>query len=120
MTLKNRININFNFNSKIQLDFNGGNISSDTGLLLYREFAHKINLHSIISNHLTFTRPYRKHAGIDCCLQKIYSFISGYEDNNDAAILTHDPIMQEVNNKQTLASQPTLCRFENSLTQKML
>jgi hypothetical protein len=41
MTLKNRININFNFNSKIQLDFNGGNIPSDTGLLLYREFAHQ-------------------------------------------------------------------------------
>jgi hypothetical protein len=49
MTLKNRININFNFSTKIQLDLNGGNISSDTGLLLYREFAHKIKLHSIIS-----------------------------------------------------------------------
>ncbi|MTI85370.1 MAG: IS1380 family transposase, partial [Firmicutes bacterium] len=33
-----------NFNSRMKLNFAGGNLTSDAGLLLYKEFDHKIGL----------------------------------------------------------------------------
>ena len=49
----------------------------------------------------------------------------GYEDNNDAQSLRNDPALKTMSGKlpetsEALASPPTLCRFENSVTSKDL
>ena len=52
--------------------------------------------------------------------QRVYGLACGYEDCNDAARLISDPIHRFVLNRDPiegdyLASQPTLCRFENAI-----
>ncbi|SHF39545.1 transposase, partial [Caloramator proteoclasticus] len=37
-------------NSKIRLNFDGGDLSSDTGLLLLKEFTHKIGFENVIKS----------------------------------------------------------------------
>ncbi len=39
-----------NFNSKIKFNFNGGDLSSDSGLFLIKEFAHKIGFKNLIKS----------------------------------------------------------------------
>jgi hypothetical protein len=55
--------------------------------------------------------------------QRLFSIANGYEDNNDAAFLRSDPAVKIAADKlpessSDLASQPTLCRLENRVTQK--
>ena len=46
--------------------------------------------------------------------QRVYGLVAGYEDLNDFDTLRHDPLLQTVTGRiETLASAPTLCRFEN-------
>jgi hypothetical protein len=57
--------------------------------------------------------------------QRIFSIALGYEDTNDAHALHHDPALKVISWKLPetspgLASQPTLCRFENRVTGKDL
>lgn len=118
MVKKNYNRIRFDFNKKIELDFSGGEISSDTGLLLYREFEEKIGLMDIIKEKLHIKRPYRIHSNIECLRQEIFSYMAGYEDTNDADHIRRDPVMQKVVGKEALSSQPTMHRFENSLSEK--
>ena len=42
-----------NFNKKLFCDFNGGNLSSDSGLLLVRSFMEKLEVRSIFEALLT-------------------------------------------------------------------
>ena len=35
-------------NSKLKIDFNGGNLSSDSGLLLVKEFVHRLGIESLV------------------------------------------------------------------------
>ncbi|QUH25050.1 transposase [Serpentinicella alkaliphila] len=37
-------------NRKIKINFDGGDLSSDSGLLLIKEFAHKLGFHELIKN----------------------------------------------------------------------
>ena len=42
-------NLHLESNSKIKLNFNGGDLSSDSGLFLIKEFAHKVGFHKLIN-----------------------------------------------------------------------
>jgi len=96
------------FNKKVVADFNGGELSSDAGLLLIRESESQTGIISCIADVLDDKRHpgYVKHEFEQLLRQRVYQIASGYEDANDSNELRHDPIFKIVCNKlnSTLAS----------------
>ena len=104
-------------NRKIKINFNGGDLSSDAGLLLIKEFTAKIGLTHLVKNIFKTTdrTKVRMHTDSDNLLQIIYQIIAAYFEDNCADELTDDPILKTVLEKDRLASQPTLSRFWNRM-----
>jgi hypothetical protein len=104
----------------VTLNYNGGNISSDAGLILIKEFDDKLKITERMSNCIEEQRnpSYISHTIKNLINQRFYSWLAGYEDCNDANELRKDPVLQAINNRISidLASQPTLTRFENMVT----
>jgi len=104
---------------KLEVDFNGGNISSNGGLLLISELDKIIKLTSNVSKVLTPFDHRQKgkviHKVQDMIRQRVYGIISGDEDLNDHDLLRNDELLQTVVGKDNLlAGSSTLSRFENS------
>ena len=65
-----------------------------------------------------------KHPLFQLISQRIYQIAAGYEDTNDSNYLRHDPIFKIICDKipkigaELLASQSTISRLENQITQK--
>ncbi len=112
----------FRQDREIRLDFDGGQITSDAGLLPLREFDHRIGFIDSIVECLDDDRhpAYVKHELPALFIQRLYAIIAGYEDQNDADLLRHDGLFQLIAGKpdlgDELASQPTLSRFENAVS----
>jgi hypothetical protein len=110
-------------NKKIEADFNGGEVSSDAGLLFLREVENRIGLISKMTDSLRDRRHpgYVKHQLLELFKQRIFQIVCGYEDGNDSNELRSDPIMKIAcerlpDEDPALASQSTISRFENSLS----
>jgi len=108
---------------KIEADFNGGEVSSDAGLLFLREVEERIGLISKMTDSLRDRRHpgYVKHQLLELFRQRIFQIACGYEDGNESNELREDPIMKIAcerlpDDEQALASQPTISRFENSFS----
>jgi hypothetical protein len=109
------------------LDFNGGQISSDGGILLLREVENQIKIVSSLAEVINDPRDsrYVKHTVIDMMMQRVSQIAAGYEDADDCDALRSDPIFKMFANRlpevdEDLASQPTMSRFENSITRTYL
>lgn len=103
-------------NSKIKINFDGGDLSSDAGLLLLKEFICKIGLDKLIEQHFqTYDKTIRIHKDKENLLQKIYQQLAGYFTDDDSDELTTDPIFTALLDKGSLASQPTMSRFFNRM-----
>ncbi|WKB36193.1 transposase [Terrilactibacillus sp. S3-3] len=98
----------FQFNKKIKVDF-----SSDSGLLLYREFDEKTGFSQLIQERLKFKGPvsHAVHSNAKVVIQKIYQHLAGYHTDDQADELGTEPVFTTVTGKKRLASQPTLSRF---------
>jgi len=101
---------------KIEVDFNGGDITSDAGSLLIRQADRKLGLTRDLNKVLD--DPRRKascdHTQVAMWRQRIYGLALGYEDLNDHDTLRDDLALQTaVESDKALASSPTLCRLEN-------
>jgi len=114
-------------NLPVLLDFEGGQLTSDAGLLLLREVEQQIGLVEALANVIPDPRDarYTDYSTKELLLQRIGQIISGYEDANDCNNLRHDPIFKMFAGRlpesdPALASQPTMCRFENRATRTML
>lgn len=109
---------------KIIADFNGGDVSSDAGLLFLREIEKKTGIIDRIANALDDRRHpgYVKHDLVQLLRQRVYQIAAGYEDANDSDNLRNDPILKIACDKpdSPLASQPTISRFENTASRKDL
>ena len=108
---------------KIEVDFKGGNTSSDAGLLLLRESEKRIGLFQKISDIIPDQRHtgYVRHEIRKLLSQRVLQIAAGYEDANDSDFLRHDPILKiACDSDKTLASQPTMSRFENRLSRSTL
>ena len=111
----------FPFFKKSQLiaNFSGGQITSDGGLLLVRQFDEQIDFTRSLSELIYDPRnPFLiLHPQVELIRQRLYQIIAGYEDANDAGLLRHDPIFKILAGRKPqddpVASQPTLCRLEN-------
>lgn len=123
--------LKFSFNESIVADFNGGDISSDGGLVLLREFDSKTSFVQSINNTINDPRDPRfiLHEQEELLRQRIFQIALGYEDADDADRLRHDPLFQlAIKNKKRrilfpideLASQPTLSRLENRIAENEL
>lgn len=100
-------------NRKIKINFDGGDLSSDAGLLLIKEFACKLGFVKILQS--TFktndSASFRYHKDDENLWQMIYHILGAYFEDDCADELTNDPVLLAVLAKKALASQPTLSRF---------
>lgn len=107
----------FIFQRKLTVDFDGGEITGDAGLVLVREFDERLGLTRGLGKLVADARDprYVSHCLVDLVRQRIYQIAAGYEDANDATLLRDDPAMRAVVDcvERPLASQPTLSRLEN-------
>ena len=98
--------ISLESNRKIKINFNGGELSSDGGLLLIKEFAAKIGLITLV-NQIFKTNDHtncRKHTDPDNLMQIIYQIISAYFTDDCADELVRDPVLTAILGKEKLAS----------------
>jgi hypothetical protein len=101
---------------RVEANFEGGDVSSDGGLLLLRQLESRLGLLDAVAKVLADPRdPGRvKHELVDMLRQRVFGLVQGYEDLNDHAALRNDVLMQTACERDTvLASAPTLCRLEN-------
>jgi len=101
--------------------------SSDGGALLLRAADLRLGVTAHLAACMADSRQPGKvaHALADLLAQRVYGIACGYADANDAARLAHDPIHKLLLGRDplegaALASQPTLCRFENAVDAKAL
>ena len=111
---------------KVTADFTGGDVTSDAGVLVMRETANRIGIIEQLAQAIHDERhqSYVKHELIELLTQRIFQIICGYEDTNDADDLRIDPGFKascgRLPSDDDLASQPTITRFENSISTKDL
>lgn len=102
-------------NNQIKINFNGGDLSSDAGMIPINEFARKIGFDKTIKEHFKTndSASFRYHTDSDNMMQKIFQSVAAYFQDDDADELTTDPVFNVILNKKGLASQPTMSRFIN-------
>src|SRR5919206_3574591 len=113
------------FDRRLKLEFHGSKITSDAGLLAYRELDRALGLSDITSGVLTDTRSgtNARHSLLGQFRQAVFGRLAGYEDVNDADRLAHDPAMRWVVGGQAVSTQAAstsqMGRFETEvLTQE--
>lgn len=119
----NSINtIRLESNSKIKINFEGGDLSSNAGLLLLKEFFSRIGVTKLINRIFKTkdTARFRIHKDDANLMQVIYQIIGAYSEDDCADELTNEPVMTTILNKKELASQPTLSRFYNRMDEDTL
>lgn len=109
-------------NKKFRVNFDGGNFSSDGGLLLLKEFYHKLGVNSLLRKlfHTTDSASFRIHKDYQNLLQMLYQITGAYFQDDHADSLRNDPVLNAVIGKAALASQPTLSRFHNRMDEQSL
>ena len=112
---------------KVEVDFDGGHVSSDGGVLFLRATESEVGIIERITQVLHDKRhpSYVKHEIKNLLTQRVFQIASGYEDANDSNSLRNDPVFKIACNKlpesdAALASQPTMSRFENAPTRRVL
>src|SRR5712692_8647724 len=90
--------VRVDFDRKIKLEFHGSTVTSDDGLLAYRELDDALGLTSAAATglHDTRTGQNTQHSLLALLRQSIYSRLAGYEDVNDAERLCLDPALRTV------------------------
>ena len=109
-------------NRQIKINFDGGDLSSDAGLLLIKEFVSKLRIDKLLGNvfKTNDSALFRYHTDQENLLQMIYTIIAGYFEDDASDELTNDPVFKSVLEKDALASQPTVSRFFNRMDEDTL
>lgn len=121
-----QLTFSFAKRQKVTVDFAGGEITSDSGLLLVRQADNALQLIPWLSRCITERRDnrYIDHDLETLVRQRTYQIVSGYEDCNDADVVRKDPALKTACGRklsdEDLGSQPTLSRLENAVTRKDL
>ena len=110
--------LRLNFDRRLLLQFRGSLITSDGGLLAYRELDDVVDLTTSGGGRLAETRTgkNRRHLLVGLLRQSVFGRLAGYEDVNDAERLCHDPAMRWVVGDRAItgfaASASQMGRFE--------
>jgi hypothetical protein len=111
-----------------------GQLTSDAGLLPIAQFDRRLNYTARMAACLDeepsddprqrHRRPQTQHQRVEMLRQRIFGILAGYEDCNDHDTLRDEPVFKMIADRlpedDALASQPTLSRFENSVTPAVL
>lgn len=109
------------FDSSLRLEFHGSKVTTDAGLIAYRELESVLGLFESASQVLLDRRTGRnvQHGIGNLLRQSVYSRLAGYEDVNDATRMSKDPVMRAItekrNAKKNAASTNTMGRFETEV-----
>jgi hypothetical protein len=112
----------FGFQHKLVMDFRGGSMTTDPGLLILRELDHTLGLTATLDGLLEDSRDFRyvRHRIGALLRQRVYQIAAGYEDAVDSNLLRFDPTFQTIVHPEgpgdPLATQSTFSRLENSAT----
>src|SRR5512147_1655273 len=113
------------FDHRLRLEFHGATVTSDAGLLAYRELDDALELTDAAAAELHELRTGRntRHSLTALLRQAIYGRLAGYEDLNDAERLRVDPALRIVVGGRArdsmAASTSEMARFETeTLTTK--
>ena len=110
--------LRLDFDRRLLLQFRGSAITSDAGLLPYRELDDAVGLTETGANTLADARTGKngRHRLAGLLRQSIFGRLAGYEDVNDADRLCRDPAMRWVVGDQAItgsaASASQMGRFE--------
>ena len=106
------------FDRRLKLEFHGSQISSDAGLLPYRELDEVLGLSVMAGDALSEVRRGRnaRHLLTGLLRQSVFGRLAGYDDVNDAERLAHDPVMRAIVDRGGIdgaaASSSQIGRFE--------
>jgi hypothetical protein len=110
--------LRLDFDRRLMLQFRGSTITSDAGLLAYRELDDALHLTDTAANTLADTRTGKngRHRLAGLLRQSVFGRLAGYEDVNDAERLCRDPAMRWVVGDRAIsgsaASASQMGRFE--------
>lgn len=96
------------------MQFRGSVVTSDAGLLAYRELDDALGLSAAAGEALADARTGKngRHALVGMLRQSVFGRLAGYEDVNDAERLRHDPAMRWIVGGK--AAQPRRARWAAS------
>jgi hypothetical protein len=106
------------FDRRVTMQFRGCVVTSDAGLLAYRELDDALGLSTAAGEALADARTGKngRHALVAMLRQSVFGRLAGYEDVNDAERLCHDPAMRWIVGgraaKGRAASPSQMGRFE--------
>ena len=111
------------FDRRLKLKFLGSKVTTDAGLLAYRELDETLGLTEMVQGTFKDSRlgSNKQHRLVPLLRQSIYSRLAGYEDVNDAERLAIDPAMRHVVGgraalpKKQAASTSEVGRFETDI-----
>src|SRR5437870_11479443 len=106
---------------KVSVGFDGGQLSSDAGVLLLRGVEKELGLADRLASCMRDRRdPDRiEHPLNEMLRLRMFAIAAGYEDADDCDSLRHDPIFKMAVGRlpesgEPLCSQPTMSRLENA------
>ena len=109
------------FDGSLKLEFHGAKVTSDAGLLAYRDLDEALVLFDSVPSVFHDSRTGRniQHHLTALLRQSVYSRLAGYEDVNDAHRLSVAPTMRRITGKKidnkNAASANTMGRFETQM-----
>src|SRR6476659_2536234 len=88
--------VRLDFDRRLMLQFRGPVVTSDAGLLAYRELDDALGLITMAGERLADARTGRngRHALVGLLRQSVFGRLAGYDDVNDAERLRHDPAIR--------------------------
>ncbi|MDZ4738316.1 MAG: IS1380 family transposase [Alphaproteobacteria bacterium] len=106
---------------KVSVGFDGGQLSSDAGVLVLRGVEKKLGLAARLASCIRDRRmPERiEHTLEEMLRLRMFAIAAGYEDADDCDSLRHDPLFKMAVGRapesgDPLCSQPTMSRLENA------
>jgi hypothetical protein len=105
--------------------FDAGQLTSDGGLVWLAQADDRLGLSaSFLAQMCCWRRGPVRHALVLLLRQRLLQIARGYEGQNDADTLRHDPLLKLVCGRHPhkpssdLASQPTFSRLENAIDRR--
>ena len=119
-----QVSLDFFASKSVVVKPSAAQVSSDAGLLPFRQLDERLGLSRQLAEALTDRRRASlvDHPFLEMVRARIYGILADYADQNDHDVLRSDPIFKLICGRsiddKDLASQPTLSRFENAIEVK--